>query len=278
MCICLLPGLRGRDRVFIGPAYADAQAGVDQLPLRLLCFLAIHGDLASPIDEIVCGRAFLVDERLPLPAHPSTRLPFDAYSESNAAGAQKPCWSPPLCKQSRAESDPLSIDLRAMGAQCLVASSAPTARDRWDASSQQRHAHRQCADPAPASRRCSTTYDAARTALATRRDALASIAAALTSLSIGPASANSRLRDYLQSRQRIYALAPIYSSEQRLAVIFQLMTGLYFEPRYQLLKCCRTLAAGDASAAQRSTGRGGDASGTAGSPEGLHELLHVRGQ
>ncbi len=82
--------------------------------------------------------------------------------------------------------------------------------------------HRQCADPAPASRQCSPTCDAAsRITVATRRDALASIAAALTGLSIGPASANSGLRDYLQSRQRIYALAPIYSSEQRLAVLFQ---------------------------------------------------------
>ena len=117
----------------------------------------------------------------------------------------------------------MDIDLRPMGVLCLAASCAPAARDRWDASSQQQHAHRQSADPAPAlPRRCSTACDAARIAVATRRDALASVAAALTSLSIGPAAANSGLRDYLQSRQRIYALAPIYSSEQRLAVLFQL--------------------------------------------------------
>ncbi len=132
-----------------------------------------------------------------------------------------------------------------MGVLCLATSCAPTGRDRWDASSQHHHAHRQCADPSPASRACSTTCEAARIAVATRRDALASIAAAaLTGLSTGPASANSALRDYLQSRQRIYALAPIYGSEQRLAVLYQLspspqlMAMLSPASVSLLLRCC----------------------------------------
>ena len=55
-----------------------------------------------------------------------------------------------------------------------------------------------------------------------RRDAVATAAAAVASLwlSAGDAQANG-LRDFLQSRQRIYALAPIYSSRQRLADTLQ---------------------------------------------------------
>ncbi len=58
----------------------------------------------------------------------------------------------------------------------------------------------------------------------TRRDALATAAAAVASLclSTGDAHANS-LRDFLQSRQRIYVLAPIYSSQQRLAETLQML-------------------------------------------------------
>ena len=147
----------------------------------------------------------------------------------------------PACKNARIRFSAYT-NLRPMGVLCLAASCAPTARDRWDASSQQHHAHRQCADPAPANRRCSTACEAVQIATATRRDALASVAAALTSLSIGPASANG-LRDFLQSRQRIYALAPIYSSEQRLAVRFGSLyaadeCGFNTAARHLLSRCC----------------------------------------
>ena len=58
----------------------------------------------------------------------------------------------------------------------------------------------------------------------TRRDALATAAAVVASLwlSTGDAHANS-LRDFLRSRQRIYVLAPIYSSQQRLAETLQML-------------------------------------------------------
>lgn len=106
-----------------------------------------------------------------------------------------------------------------MGSLRLAASTGCAAHDRWDAPSQQHLVRRQPADASSASRRCPTACDTAQIASATRRDAIACVTAALSSLWLGPASASS-LRDFLQSRQRIYVLAPIYSSEQRLAVLF----------------------------------------------------------
>ena len=56
----------------------------------------------------------------------------------------------------------------------------------------------------------------------TRRDALATAAAAVASLWLSTGNANANgLRDFLQSRQRIHVLAPIYSSRQRLAETLQ---------------------------------------------------------
>ena len=160
---------------------------------------------------------------------------------------------------------------------CLAASSACSARDRWDAPSQQHHARRQCADTASATRTYPTASEAARNVSATRRDTLACVASALSSLCLGPASANS-LRDFLQSRQRIYVLAPIYSSEHRLAVLS--CTPFNPLPHAHHVSSFRVAvpSAGDAAVAERSTGRSGDAPGVTGRPKGVDELLYVRGE